>query len=222
MDYCRVVGPRGLCRPLDKKQGLPTNTSPLAPCEGCSKAGKERLFAFQGQDRAGQAGWRGCLLGPAQKAPGRQPGTQNLVDTSETTWKLWPGSPPRTGPGGPGSLESASLGPRRKCVFWPLLGKIGGVPRTGPGGPGSLESASLGPQNPWAYPPDPQNCRKCVFWPVFGKIGEVAPSERPRRPRVPGICQPGAPDPPGGTPQTPQKTQNDINGEGFGVLIITD
>ena len=50
MDYCRVVGPRGLCRPLDKKQGLPTNTSPLAPCEGCSKPGKERLFAFQGQE----------------------------------------------------------------------------------------------------------------------------------------------------------------------------
>ena len=38
MDYCRVVGPRGLCRPLDEKQGFPTNTSPLAPCQGCSKA----------------------------------------------------------------------------------------------------------------------------------------------------------------------------------------
>ena len=39
---------------------------------------------------------------------------------------------------------------------------------------------------------NPQNCRKCVFWPLFGKIGGVAPSDRPRRPRVPGICQPGA------------------------------
>ena len=42
MDYCRVVGPRGLCRPLDEKQGFPTNTSPLAPCQGCSKAEQSR------------------------------------------------------------------------------------------------------------------------------------------------------------------------------------
>ena len=42
MDCCRVVGPRGLCRPLDEKQGLPTNTSPLAPCLGCSKAEQSR------------------------------------------------------------------------------------------------------------------------------------------------------------------------------------
>ena len=37
MDWCRVVGPRSLCRPLDKKQGLATINNPsLAPCEGCS------------------------------------------------------------------------------------------------------------------------------------------------------------------------------------------
>ena len=27
------MGPRGLCQPLDEKQGLPTNNSSLAPCE---------------------------------------------------------------------------------------------------------------------------------------------------------------------------------------------
>ena len=52
MDYCRVVGPRGLCRPLDEKQGLPTNTSPLAPCKGCSKAGKNNFSRLR-------QGWRG-------------------------------------------------------------------------------------------------------------------------------------------------------------------
>ena len=49
MDYCRVVGPRGLCRPLDEKQGFPTNTSPLAPFKGCSKAGQRATFRVSGQ-----------------------------------------------------------------------------------------------------------------------------------------------------------------------------
>ena len=44
MDSCRVVGPRGLYRPLDEKQGFPTNTSPLAPCQACSKAGQAGRF----------------------------------------------------------------------------------------------------------------------------------------------------------------------------------
>ena len=39
MDWCGVVGPRGLCRPLDEKKGFPTNTSPLTPCQGCLLAG---------------------------------------------------------------------------------------------------------------------------------------------------------------------------------------
>ena len=54
MDYCRVVGPRGLCRPLDGKQG------PLAPCQGCSKAEQSRT-TFRGF-------FCGALLGPTQKA----------------------------------------------------------------------------------------------------------------------------------------------------------
>ena len=36
MDWCRVVGPHGLCRPLDEKQVQQT-TRPLALCAGCSK-----------------------------------------------------------------------------------------------------------------------------------------------------------------------------------------
>ena len=31
MDWCRVVGPRGLCRPLDEKPKFPTNNSLRAP-----------------------------------------------------------------------------------------------------------------------------------------------------------------------------------------------
>ena len=46
MDSCRVVGPRDLCRPLD---------SPLAPCQGCSKAGQAcvRFPCFRFQKRTG-------------------------------------------------------------------------------------------------------------------------------------------------------------------------
>ena len=91
------------------------------------------------------------------------------------------GVAPSDRPGGPRSLESAPDTARvpqtptfaKMCCGF--LWKMGGVaPRTDSGGPGSLESASLGP---------------------------VAPSTQ--KAPAPGICQPGAPDTPGGTPQTP-------------------
>ena len=63
MDYCRVVG-----RPLDEKQGLRTNTSPLAPCKGCSKAGQRTTFRVSGGPNLPLGAGR---LGPAQEAPGR-------------------------------------------------------------------------------------------------------------------------------------------------------
>ena len=62
MDWCGVVGPRGLCRPLDEKKGFPTNTSPLAPCQGCSRPhtgldlGRAGQGRTGGQGRAGRAG----------------------------------------------------------------------------------------------------------------------------------------------------------------------
>ena len=102
MDYCRVVGP------LDEKQGLPTNTSPLAPCKGCSKAGQE--------------------TGQAQKAPV------------------------------PGICQP----------------------------------------DPPEITPQTQSCQKCVFWRLFVENWRGRLLDRPRRPRPPGICQPGAPDPLGG------------------------
>ena len=60
MAYCRVV-PRDLCRPRDEKQGFPTNTSLLAPCQARrqSKAGRllpRRIWAGQGSARAGRPG----------------------------------------------------------------------------------------------------------------------------------------------------------------------
>ena len=163
MDYCRVVGPRGLCRPLDKKQGLPTNTSPLAPCEGCSKAGKERLFAFQDQEtgQGRQVGGVACSDPPRRPRVASLGPRPLLLKRLGNCDPLLAGSPPRTGPGNPGSLESASLGPQNLWGYHPdrktaenvcfghFSGKLAGSPpRTGPGGPGSLESASLGPQNP--------------------------------------------------------------------------
>ena len=41
MERCRVVGPRGLCRPLDEKQGFPTNNSSLeVSSDGRARAGR--------------------------------------------------------------------------------------------------------------------------------------------------------------------------------------
>ena len=46
---------------------------------------------------------------------------------------------------------------------------------------------------------------------------------QPKGCRVAGFCQAGAPDPPGGTPQTPLRTDpkkhDDLNGREFGVLL---
>ena len=59
MDWCRVVGPHGLCRPLDDKQGFPTNNLALAPCQGRAGQGrgqKSVVFREIGQG-AGGAGF---------------------------------------------------------------------------------------------------------------------------------------------------------------------
>ena len=122
---------------------------------------------------------RGRPLGQAQKASGpwNLPGwgltrpAENIFQTPKmfvlaTFREHWRGRPRRTGAGGPGSLDSASLGPQtllggypphlqkpKMCVFGRFSEKIGRVaPRTGRGGPGSLDSASLGPQTPLGVP----------------------------------------------------------------------
>ena len=88
VDYCRVVGPRGLCRPLDEKQGLPTNISPFAPARFARKQGKGRpgpaggvapsdpprklrllAEALEVEDQEG-GNWQGRPIGQAQEAPG--------------------------------------------------------------------------------------------------------------------------------------------------------
>ena len=64
MDYCRV-GVLAACagRSTRSKQAFPTNTWPLAPCQGCSKARESRttfrsMFSvrMQGRGREGRAG----------------------------------------------------------------------------------------------------------------------------------------------------------------------
>ena len=79
-------------------------------------------------------------------------------------------------------------------------------------GAGSLESASLGPRPPCRTP-----CEAKI-------VRQRSCSNQPRRPRIPGICQPETPDL--GVPPDPPKTDpnkhDHVNGEGFGVLIITD
>ena len=110
--------------------------------------------------------------------------------------------PARTRPEGPGSPAWGPDPCRQLGNCGPLL--AGSPPRTGPGGPASLDSPPrTGPGGPWNLqawgPRTPEN----VCFGLFRKIGGVAPSDRPRRPRVPGICQPGAPEPLG-VPPDPQ------------------
>ena len=52
MDWCRVVGPRGLCRPLDEKQGFQQTAGQQAGKQDKGRAGHGRA----GQGRAGRGG----------------------------------------------------------------------------------------------------------------------------------------------------------------------
>ena len=70
----------------DKKQGLPTNTSPLAPCQGCSKLFEKRLVALfkdgsgQGQGRAGPGQAGQGQAGQANVARKQSRGSRNAPD----------------------------------------------------------------------------------------------------------------------------------------------
>ena len=160
------------------------------PVRVARKPAKNDFSGFRAGDRAG---WpRTCPEGA---------GAGNLA-----------GSPPRTAPEGFGSLESARLGPQTpwgvpprpsklpKMFVLPLFGNIGGVAPVGPAqeAPGPWILPAWGPRRH-----TPLQKPKCVFLADW----QGRPSDRHRRPRVPGFCQPGAPDPPGGYPPHPQKCQ---------------
>ena len=81
MDSCRVVGPRGLCLPLDEKQARVCKAGRRVFFEGRGFLfGRDRAVRAgrAGQDRVGQAGQMcqdgqgrvGKVLGPAQMGPG--------------------------------------------------------------------------------------------------------------------------------------------------------
>ena len=80
--------------------------------------------------------------------------------------------------------------------------------RTGAGGPGPWILPAWGPRPFWGGTPTPPS----------------RPSDRHRRPRVPGFCQPGAPDPPGSTlpglPGHTQKTKATPTVVGLGSFFI--
>ena len=54
MDWCRLVGPRGLCRPLDEKQVSNKQPGPSRPVRASRRANTGQGRAGQGQGRAGQ------------------------------------------------------------------------------------------------------------------------------------------------------------------------
>ena len=62
MDWRQVVGPSGLCRPLDEKNGFPSNNPHLAPCKGCPQ---EIL--------------KGCLLPKRGEAIGPDPNEKCII-----------------------------------------------------------------------------------------------------------------------------------------------
>ena len=136
MDYCRVVGPRGLCRPLDEKQGFPTNTSPLAPCQGCSKAEQSRAtFREEAGGRAGRESaeefGRDRPIRPSQKVASlcnlQTPLCRCLAGRKQTR------SQKRGCLGG--NWQGRALGPAQKAPSWNLPAR--------------------GPRPLWGCPPDP-------------------------------------------------------------------
>ena len=132
-------------------------------------AGAGNLAGSLGQAQKASGPWN--LPGWGPRPPGGTPQTlktaKNVCRPSKlpkmfvlaTFREHWRGRPRRTGAGGPGSLDSASLGPQTPLKGTPHTPKMPKMyvlrvaPRTGPEGPGSLESASLGPQTPLGVPP---------------------------------------------------------------------
>ena len=71
MGWCRVVGPRGLCRPLDEKQATNKHLSGLLDVLTQGRAGQGR--AGQGRAGQGRAGRGGAGRGGAGRGRARAP-----------------------------------------------------------------------------------------------------------------------------------------------------
>ena len=75
MDGCRVVGPRGLCRPLDEKQGFSNKQPGLAP-----PSAKTGSAGRAGQGGAGQGpAWGPRPLGGTPRPPKKAQMTPTVV-----------------------------------------------------------------------------------------------------------------------------------------------
>ena len=133
MDWCRVVGPCGLCRPLDEKHGFPANTPHLAPCKGRLKgtrAGQGRAGSRAGQrQRAAAAGRaQGRAQGRAGGQGARGHGARTLPHRSVETL----GRGPRSKPRAPMQIVSSalsSLGFRALGFFFERLSRGLCLPR---------------------------------------------------------------------------------------------
>ena len=205
MDYCRVVGPRGLCtrskgsqqtlrlsHPLRvaRKPANPPRSLGVAPSDrprrlrvpGICQPGAPRplIGTLQTPKTAKNVCWRGRPLGPAQEAPG--------------PWIL-----PAWGPRPPwGVPPTPPIG-----QFSRKIGRV--APRTATGGPGSLDSASLGPQTPLGGTPHPEKCQKCVVWVVFGEKLAGSPLGPAQKALGPWNLPAWGPRPPWGYPPRPPK-----------------
>ena len=196
-----ALGPRGLCRPLDEKQAFPTNTSPLAPCQGCSKAEQSRttfreeivaLCEDGGQGRPGERGgiWPVWAPDPCagaarnREANRGRPGPQNL---------------PANTMGGRQTVEIGRVAPAwDPCRYPPNANRVKKfleeIPVPQPqtpaaGSPAGRNGVKLGAPDPPAGTPHTPWRPKSFFEEAGGLqnrvanpfIGGVAPSDRPSR-----------------------------------------
>ena len=129
MDWCRVVGPRGLCRPLDEKQVSNKQPGPSRPVRASRRANT-------GQGRAGQGRAGPAVQGRARAGQGRA------------------GPGPGQGQGRPGQARAG--GSKGSFSGRPGQGRAGqGRAATRP--PGQGRAGQGNGSRPWGVPPQTPN-----------------------------------------------------------------
>ena len=130
MGWCRVVGPRGLCRPLDEKQATNKQPGPSRPVRAIRRANT-------GQGRAGQgAGHRGQGRGHGGWGTGH--GAHGARGTGQRGSGAW---------GGPNPCPFASREGLGALVHLPGLGVLAAPSREGLGtGQGAARGTGHGAQ----------------------------------------------------------------------------
>ena len=122
----------------------------------------------------------------------------------------------------PGPCNLPAWGPAENVCFGRFWGKLAGSLGQAQEAPGPWNLPAWGPRTPGRTPQTPKTAENVCFGRFLGKLARSPPRKGLGGPESLESASLGPQTPLGVPPQTLQKTQNDINGEGFGVLIITD